>query len=150
MKSMRGRTWLNNSSLQWLLSICVSTEKKKHNMRVVKVKVALSCLTLCNPINCSPQAPLSMVFSRQEHWRRCHALLQGSNPVVSYMAGRFFNVWATREVFGANEDYSPGESIPDSSEKLLHRGRGKVSIYMISVTDRGSCSQAHVLVEVCC
>ena len=29
---------------------------------------AQSCPTLCNPMDCSPQAPLSMGFSRQEHW----------------------------------------------------------------------------------
>ena len=28
--------------------------------------VAQSCLTLCNPMDCSPQAPLSMEFHRQE------------------------------------------------------------------------------------
>ena len=27
-----------------------------------------SCLTLCDPMDCSPQAPLSMGFSRQEYW----------------------------------------------------------------------------------
>ena len=27
-----------------------------------------SCLTLCNPMDCSHQASLSMEFSRQEHW----------------------------------------------------------------------------------
>ena len=27
-----------------------------------------SCVTLCNPIHCSPQAPLSMGFPRQEYW----------------------------------------------------------------------------------
>ena len=26
------------------------------------------CPTLCDPMDCSPQAPLSMGFSRQEHW----------------------------------------------------------------------------------
>ena len=26
------------------------------------------CLTLCNPMDCSPQAPLSMRFSGQESW----------------------------------------------------------------------------------
>ena len=25
------------------------------------------CLTLCNPMDCSPQAPLSMGFSRQQY-----------------------------------------------------------------------------------
>ena len=29
---------------------------------------AQSCLTLCNSMDCSPQAPLSMEFSRQEYW----------------------------------------------------------------------------------
>ena len=27
-----------------------------------------SCPTLCDPIDGSPQAPLSLRFSRQEHW----------------------------------------------------------------------------------
>ena len=26
------------------------------------------CLTLCDPMDCSSQAPPSMGFSRQEHW----------------------------------------------------------------------------------
>ena len=26
------------------------------------------CLTLCDPMDCSPQAPLFMGFSRQEYW----------------------------------------------------------------------------------
>ena len=29
---------------------------------------AQSCPTLCNPMDCSPQAPLSMEFPRQEYW----------------------------------------------------------------------------------
>ena len=29
-----------------------------------------SCLTLCDSMDCSPQAPLSMEFSRQEYWNR--------------------------------------------------------------------------------
>ena len=28
-----------------------------------------SCLTLCNPMDCSRQASLSMEFSRQDYWR---------------------------------------------------------------------------------
>ena len=34
----------------------------------VKVLVAQSCTTLCNPMDCSHQAPVSMEFSRQESW----------------------------------------------------------------------------------
>ena len=30
--------------------------------------VAQSCLTLCNPMDHSPLAPLSMGFSRQQYW----------------------------------------------------------------------------------
>lgn len=36
-------------------------------------------------------------------------------------------------LFGANEDYSPGDSILDSSEKPLPRGKGKVRIDVILV-----------------
>ena len=32
---------------------------------------------LCDPMDGSPQAPLSMGFSRQQYWMGCHALLQG-------------------------------------------------------------------------
>ena len=32
------------------------------------VLVAQSCLTLCNLMDCSPQAPLSVGFPRQEYW----------------------------------------------------------------------------------
>ena len=33
-----------------------------------KVLVAQWCPTLCDPVDCSPQAPLSIGFSRQEYW----------------------------------------------------------------------------------
>ena len=31
--------------------------------------VAQSCPILCDPVDCSPAAPLSVEFSRQEYWR---------------------------------------------------------------------------------
>ena len=34
----------------------------------VKLLVAQSCPTVCDPMDCSPQVPLSMEFSRQEYW----------------------------------------------------------------------------------
>ena len=35
----------------------------------MKVLITQSCLTLCNPMDCSlPSAPLSMGFSRQKYW----------------------------------------------------------------------------------
>ena len=38
------------------------------------------CLTLCDPVDCSCQAPLSMGFSRQEHWRGLPCLPPGDVP----------------------------------------------------------------------
>ena len=34
----------------------------------VCVLAVQSCLTFCNPTDCTSQAPLSMGFSRQEYW----------------------------------------------------------------------------------
>ena len=34
----------------------------------VHAKGLQSCPTLCNPMNCSPQVPLSKGFSRHEYW----------------------------------------------------------------------------------
>ena len=31
-------------------------------------KLLQSCMILCEPMGCSPLAPLSFGFSRQEHW----------------------------------------------------------------------------------
>ena len=44
------------------------------------VFVTKSCLTLCNPIDCSRQAPLSMGFSRQEYWSGVPCLPSGDLP----------------------------------------------------------------------
>ena len=41
---------------------------KGYNQVHVCVFVTQSCRTLCDPMDCSPQAPLSMKFSRQKYW----------------------------------------------------------------------------------
>ena len=41
---------------------------------------AQSCPTLCDPMDCSPPAPLFMEFSRQEYWSRLPFPLQGIFP----------------------------------------------------------------------
>ena len=46
----------------------------------VSVLVAQSCPTLCDPVDCSRQAPLSIGFSRKNARVGCHALLQGIFP----------------------------------------------------------------------
>ena len=35
---------------------------------VLHAKSLQSCLTLCDPMDCSPPGSLSMEFSRQEYW----------------------------------------------------------------------------------
>ena len=66
-------------------------------------EVAQSCLTLCDPMDCSPQAPRSMGFSRHEYWSGLLFPSPGESPwprdrtQVSCNVGRRFTVWATRE-----------------------------------------------------
>ena len=54
------------------------------------------CLTLCDPVDGSPQVPLSLDFPGQNTAEGCHFLLQGifltqrSNLVSPAMTGRFF------------------------------------------------------------
>ena len=68
-----------------------------------KVLVSQWCLTLCNPMDCSPPGSsvhgilqarmlewVAIPFSKGSSWPRDQIL-------VSCIAGRFFTVWATRE-----------------------------------------------------
>ena len=72
-------------------------------VKSVVVKVAQSCLTLCNPTNHSPPGSsvhgvlqarilqwIAMPFSRGSFWPR-------DRTQVSCIAGRFFTIWATRK-----------------------------------------------------
>ena len=68
--------------------------------------VTQSCPTLCNPMDCSPQAPLSMGFSRQEYWSglpcpppgdRPHPAVSSSSLMSPALAGGFFTTSATWE-----------------------------------------------------
>ena len=52
----------------------------KHRTTTRVCSVAQSSPTLCTPQTEAHQAPLSMGFSRQEHWSGLHALLQGIFP----------------------------------------------------------------------
>ena len=59
-----------------------------------------SCLTLCDPMNCSLPAPLSMSFPRQEYWRGLPFPSPGDLPNpgikahISCITGSFFAIWA--------------------------------------------------------
>ena len=61
--------------------------------------VAQLCPTLCNPIDCTPQASLFMEFSRQEYWSGLPFPTSGDHPSLGIeptssaspeLAGRFF------------------------------------------------------------
>ena len=47
------------------------------------------CPTLCDPIDCSHQSPLSMGFSRQEYWSGLPCPPPGDLPDPN-ITGRFF------------------------------------------------------------
>ena len=54
-------------------------ESQRGKCVCVCVLVAQSCLTLCDPMDCS-QAPLSMEFSKQEYWSGLPFLSPGDLP----------------------------------------------------------------------
>ena len=72
--------------------------------------VTQSCLTLCNPMDCSPpgssvnrifQARIAIPFSRRSSQPK-------DQTRVSRIAGRFFTIWATREAQRHNSN--PGKT----------------------------------------
>ena len=80
--------WTGSSNGQWW-QLCVL--------------VAQSCLTLCNPLDCSPPGSpvpgilqarilewVAIPFSRGSSWPR-------DWTCISWTAGRFFMIWATRD-----------------------------------------------------
>ena len=67
--------------------------------------VTQACPTLCDPVDCSPQAPLSMGFSRQEYWGGVpcpppgdllNPGIEPASPVSPALPGGFFNADANR------------------------------------------------------
>ena len=83
----------------------------------VHTKLLQLCPTLCNLMVCSPQAPLSVGFSRQEHWSGLPCPPPGKLPdpgintaslISSELAGRFFTTSATREAQGPRFNTSSG------------------------------------------
>ena len=53
----------------------------------VKVLVAQLCLTLCDPMDCTRQAPLSLEFSWQEDWSRLPFPSPGDLPDLGIQPG---------------------------------------------------------------
>ena len=58
------RPFFNHFFFYWVVwDLCIFWIKKESES-----EVALSCLTLCDPMDCTHQAPPSMEFFRQEYW----------------------------------------------------------------------------------
>ena len=79
---------------QWPSKDAVRTR----NFSAVLCLVTQSCLTLCNPMDCSPPGSSVHGISRQKSWSRLPFPTPGSSRPrdqtwVSCIAGRFFTVW---------------------------------------------------------
>ena len=100
----------NISFFLWLSStpfcVCVCTCIYVCVCVYVHAKSLQSCPTLCNPMDYSPQAPLSMGFSRQEYWSGLPCPPPGDLPdpgikpislMFPALSGRFFTASAAWE-----------------------------------------------------
>ena len=83
--------------------------------------------TLCDTVDCSPQAPLSMGFSRQEYWSRLPFPPPGDLPdpgikpaslVSPALAGRFFTTEPPGNPLGPSESESESRSVMSDSLQL--------------------------------
>ena len=77
------------------------------NLLMCCVQSLQSCPTLCDPRDCSPQAPLSVGFSRHEYWSGLpfpspghlpHPGIEPGSLTCPALAGGFFTTSATWEV----------------------------------------------------
>ena len=111
MSYSRGSSWPRDQTYvslvswidRWILYHCSTWEAL---FRFMKMLVAQSWPTLCDPMNCiAHQASLYIEFSRQEYWSGLPFLSPGwdrsSQPWdrtwVSCIADRFFTIWDTKE-----------------------------------------------------
>ena len=94
------RLWLN----RWVVrNSKLSFSHKKIQRERKKSQVAKSCLTLCNPMDCSlPGSSVHGLFQARVLERVAISFSRGSSRArdctwVSCIAGRRFTIWATRE-----------------------------------------------------
>ena len=98
--------WLESGS--WfidyhLLAVIWHGGRGKGTLRGFLVLVAQSCLTLCNPMDCSPPGSSvhGILQARILAWVAIPFSRGSSQPrdqiQVSCIAGRFFTIWGTRE-----------------------------------------------------
>jgi len=99
----------------------------------VKVLVAQSCLTLCDPMDCSPPGSSvhGIIQARLPEWVATSFSRWSSQPRdqtwVSWIAGRFFTVWAIREALKSTQIY--GQT---SSTAILHGAQSLLNTKSLS------------------
>ena len=64
----------------WVMSSMTSLKLTEYYQAKVKVLVVQSCLTLCDPMDCSLLDSLFIGFSRQEYWSGLPIPSQGDLP----------------------------------------------------------------------
>ena len=93
---MTSKAW--PQKISWLLPYFLLDLTVGKTRCLLKVKVAQSCLTLCNPMNCTVHGILQ---ARILEWVAFPFSRGSSQPrdwtQVSRIAGGFFTIWATRE-----------------------------------------------------
>ena len=95
-----------------------------------KSKVAQSCLTLCNPMDCSLPGSSHRIFqARVLEWVAI-SFSRGSSPPtdqtrVSCIVGRRFTVWATREVLAWGQVWVRDGWRSENKSKADRKGLGR-------------------------
>ena len=81
----------------------------------IRAKSFQSCPTLCDPMNCSHQTPLSMEFSRQEYWGGLPCPSPGDLPNPGIKPGSFMSSALMGGFFTTSTPWKPNVIL------LLHR-----------------------------
>ena len=129
-----------------LLKILCRFHKK---LKCHSVKVTQSCLTLCDPMHCSPPGSSvhGILQARMLEWVAIPFSRASSQPrdqtQVSCIVGRFFTLWAIREALKCHR------------EKCLVRMPSELTLNLLALfipfMGRGSTSALHVLLsKLCC
>ena len=85
-------------------AFCPKSQKLDSFVIYSSLKVAQSCPTLCNPVDCSPPGSSvhGVLQARILEWVAISFSRGSSRPrdrtQVSHIAGRRFNLWASREI----------------------------------------------------
>ena len=121
---------IHNSLLHTSELLCVCAHVCVHVCVCTCVPVAQLCLTHCNPWTVAHQAPLSMEYSRQEHWSGLPFLSTGdlfprtepTSLVFPTLAGRLFFTkrvaWETLKVINSWYPYKTVDEFLKPSTKF--------------------------------